>query len=142
MTTPVEPATIRTAEVADRAIIQSLWRMAGLEPATPEEWVALVDDPRSAVLVAERQAGIVGAAIAAFDGWRAFIYHVAVDPDYRHLGIGGALIEEAERYLTSAGARCAFVMVHEDNTDGLALVGQRGYLPEGEIVLTKALTPV
>lgn len=32
-----------------------------------------------------------------------------------------------------------FVMVHQEDTDGLALVGEGGYLPEGEIVLTERL---
>ena len=77
--------------------------------------------------------------VAAFDGWRAYIYHVAVAGDVRRQGLAHDLMAEAERYLLSAGARHVFVTVHEDNTEGLALVGATGYLPEGEIVLAKRL---
>lgn len=139
MATSVQPATIRAAGMANRDAIQSLWVSTGLEPATPEEWTALLDGGTSTVLMAERDDQLVGAAIAGFDGWRAYIYHIAVSPSYRRQGVGRALIEESERYLRSAGARDVFVMVHQDDTDGLALVGEGGYLPEGEIVLTRRL---
>lgn len=139
MATSVQPATIRAAGIANRDAIQELWQSTGLEPATPAEWAALLDGGTSTVLMAERDNQLVGAAIAGFDGWRAYIYHIAVELSSRRQGVGRALIEESERYLRSAGARDVFVMVHQDDTDGLALVGKGGYLPEGEIVLTRRL---
>jgi ribosomal protein S18 acetylase RimI-like enzyme len=91
------------------------------------------------VLVAEAGGTIAGAGVATFDGWRAYIYHVAVSPRHRREGVGHDLMEEAEQYLVSAGARFVYVMVHEENTEGLALVGANGYLPDGDLVLTKPL---
>lgn len=46
---------------------------------------------------------------------------------------------QAEEYLTEAGARHVYVMVSEQNTESLALVGATGYLPGGDIVLAKRL---
>ncbi len=131
--------TLRPAEVVEQDAVQDLWEACGLGRAAPDEWAALLAGDTSAVLVAEEGGVIVGSAIASFDGWRAYVYHVAVHPDRRREGVARALLEEAEHYLLSAGARYVFVAVHEANTDGLALVASEGYLPEGEIVFAKRL---
>lgn len=140
MATAVEVrVSIRPADANDCDGIQELWRAAALSPAAIDEWQALIGGATTAVLVAEDERGIVGAAIATFDGWRAYIYHVAVAERVRHQGIGYDLMGHAEQYLLSAGARFVYVMVNEANTEGLALVGSLGYLPEGDLVLVKRL---
>lgn len=48
-------------------------------------------------------------------------------------------MEDAEQKLLSTGARHVVVTIHEENTEGLALAGAMGYLPEGEIVVAKPL---
>lgn len=138
MTAPVA-TTIRPATEADHQAVLDLWERSSLSAAAPDEWSALIGGDTSVVLVSEEENRITGTAIASFDGWRAYIYHVAVDPGMRGNGLGHALLEEAEQYLLSAGARHVFVAVHEDNTEGLALVGSEAYVPDGEIVLTKRL---
>jgi ribosomal protein S18 acetylase RimI-like enzyme len=130
---------IRAAEATDREAVQQIWEESGLGPATPDEWTALMEGTTNAVLVAEDGGQIVGAAVASFDGWRAYIYHVAVAPQARRQGIAGELMQTAEQYLTGAGARRVYVMVHELNTEGLALTASAGYLPEGDIVFVKRL---
>lgn len=131
--------TIRPALVDDHDAVQRLWDETGLGRAAPDEWEALMSGSTAVVLVAEQNQAIIGTAIASFDGWRAYIYHVAVDDNHRRQGIGHQLFEEAERYLLSAGARFAYITVHEENTEGLALGASEGYLPEGELVLAKRL---
>ncbi|MBI5947536.1 MAG: GNAT family N-acetyltransferase [Chloroflexi bacterium] len=131
--------SIRTAEVADREAIQRVWEAAGLSRAAPDEWEALTAGTTTMVLVAVDVGEVVGVAVASFDGWRAYLYHVAVAEQHRRRGIGHDLMERAERDLLSAGARHVYVMVNQENTEGLALVGSRGYLPEDEIVLVKRL---
>jgi ribosomal protein S18 acetylase RimI-like enzyme len=139
MTSVLESTAIRQADSADLAAVQRLWDASGLSPATPDQWEALLAGETTVVLVAHQADSLIGAAIASFDGWRAYIYHVAVDPAHRRTGIATDLIHQAESYLISAGARSVFVEVHEANTEGLALVASEGYLPDGEIVLTKRL---
>jgi ribosomal protein S18 acetylase RimI-like enzyme len=137
---PVNVSTrIRAAEAADRERVQQIWEESGLAPATPDEWTALMEGTTNAVLVAEDGRDVVGAAVASFDGWRAYIYHVAVPPHARRQGIASELMTTAEQYLTGAGARRVYVMVHESNTEGLALTAAAGYLPEGDIVFVKRL---
>jgi ribosomal protein S18 acetylase RimI-like enzyme len=126
---------IRPAEDGDHDGLQQLWSAAGLTQTAPDEWTALMTAATSVVLVAEGERETIGAAIATYDGWRAYIYHVAVHEKHRRGGVAHRLMESAEQYLIGAGARHVYVMVHQENTEGLALVGSVGYVPEGEIVL-------
>ncbi|MBI2765093.1 MAG: GNAT family N-acetyltransferase [Chloroflexi bacterium] len=130
---------IRAAENADREQVQELWAACGLSQASESEWGSLLGRETSAMLLAADGDEIVGSAIASFDGWRAYIYHVAVAEEHRRRGIAFDLLATAEEYLLGAGARHVYVMVNQENTEGLALVGSQGYLPEGEIVLVKPL---
>ncbi len=130
---------IRPARHHDHDDVLHLWDAAGLGKTAPDEWEALIDGPTSAILVAEDAGDVIGTVVATYDGWRAYIYHVAVDPWRRREGIGRALILEAESYLEGAGARHVFTMVNERNTEGLALLGETGHLPDGDMVLAKRL---
>jgi ribosomal protein S18 acetylase RimI-like enzyme len=130
---------IRPATADQREAVQQLWDEAGLARATPDEWDAIQAGETTALLVALDGDRPVGAAIASFDGWRAYVYHVAVAADHRGQGLGRELLRQAEQFLLSAGARNVFVTVHEQNTEGLALVASEGYLPEGELVFVKRL---
>lgn len=130
---------IRSAEAVDREQVNALWVGAGLAPATADQWDALATSATTGVLVAEEDGRPVAAVVASSDGWRAYIYHLAVAEGYRHRGLGARLMGDAEQQLLSTGARQVFVAVHQDNTEGLALCGSTGYLPEGEIVLAKRL---
>jgi ribosomal protein S18 acetylase RimI-like enzyme len=137
--TMVRGLQIRRATPGDREAVLALWKEAALGDTAPGQWEALLAGEISCVLVGEIDKRIAGTAIASFDGWRAYVYHVAVAPEQRRQGIGHALMEHAEQYLHDAGARFVYVMVDEANTEGLALVGATGYLPEGELVLVKRL---
>lgn len=130
---------IRPVEPADIEAVQALWDETGVGRAAPDEIAALISGDTAAVLVADRGGQVIGTAIASFDGWRAYIYHVAVSASARGQGIAYRLMDRAEQYLISAGARYVYVMVHQDNTDGLALAASAGYLPEPETVLVKRM---
>ena len=131
--------SIRPAENEDRERVQRLWDDCGFGRIAADEWDALMAAPTTAVLLAEDGDELAGTAITSFDGWRAYIYHVAIDAKHRRRGIGHDLMAQAEQFLLTAGARYVHVTVHQENTEGLALVGSVGYLPEGEIVLAKRL---
>jgi ribosomal protein S18 acetylase RimI-like enzyme len=131
---------IRVARLDDHESIEALWREALLPTVSAEEWETLIASTAATVLVAENESGLVGTAVASFDGWRANIYHVAVDPVSRHHGVASALMREGQSILASKGARVIYVLVHEANTQGLALVAAAGYEPElGEMVLKREL---
>ena len=129
---------IRRAQLADQDALVDLWVEAGLGRIGEEEWNALIAHPSAVIFVAEDGEQMVGAAIASFDGWRAYIYHVAVAGPHRHRGVAKDLLQEAESFLFPEGARSIYVMVHQENTAGLALSASMGYVPGGELVLVKS----
>jgi len=130
---------IRRAGPDDRDAVLKLWQSAGLSGADEAEWQTLTQGSAARLLVSHEGEQLAGTAVVAYDGWRAYIYHVAVAPFTRGHGLGKALMAEAEAYLLSQGARRAYVEVNEANTAGLALCTVSGYEPEGEIALVKEL---
>ena len=128
---------IRRANSSDHDGLVDLWVETGLGRLSEEEWDVLIAHPAAAVLIADDGEQMVGAAIASFDGWRAYIYHVAIAEGARHHGVARALMDEAAEHLFGEGASAIYVMVHEENTGGLALAAAAGYMPEGEIVLVR-----
>ena len=131
---------IRVATLRDHTSIEALWSEALLPTVSTQEWETLIAGAAADVLVAEDDGGLVGAAVAAFDGWRAYVYHVAVDPVSRRRGVATALIEEAQSRLAAKGARVVYMLVHEANAHGLALVDAHGYESEvGELVFRREL---
>lgn len=131
--------SIRQAGLADHDQVLRFWESEGLGETAEDEWEALVLGSSATVLLAEVGSELAGTAIAAFDGWRAYIYHVAVAPRHRRHGLAQALIAESEQHLTLAGARRIYILVDGENTAGLALAALSGYLPEGDIALVKEL---
>jgi len=130
---------IRAGRHSDHDAVQGLWAASGLPRASEDEWKALAQGGGASLLVAEDGGVVVGAAVVAYDGWRAFIYHVAVSEGARRGGVGSALMAEGERQLRAKGARLVFALAKESMTDGLALLGASGYEPEGDIAFVKAL---
>ncbi len=135
--------TIRRAKIEDEAAVAGLWRAAGLRAPEDPQWVGLIAGPAARVLVAEDGGSVIGAAVASFDGWRAHIYHVAVAPAHRRLGIGRALVEQAELHLAHEGAQ-RVRMVVDDAGDGgneaaLALAASAGYVRQRDTMMMKEL---
>jgi ribosomal protein S18 acetylase RimI-like enzyme len=79
----------------------------------------VIESDHAWLLVAD-DGGIIGTVIAGWDGWRASLYRLAVDPGRRREGIARALVEAAEDRLTGAGARkiLAIVIREHDHAFG------------------------
>ncbi|WP_018156821.1 GNAT family N-acetyltransferase [Demetria terragena] len=113
---------VRTASEEDVPALIQFWALAGENAARPGDDAELVEnllrrDPDSLV-VAELDGAIVGTVIAGWDGWRAHLYRLAVDPDSRGRGIGRRLVGVAEERLRSLGAIRFDAMVLSDNALG------------------------
>ncbi|WP_090940703.1 GNAT family N-acetyltransferase [Nonomuraea jiangxiensis] len=81
----------------------------------PEKVVQLLERDPEALLIAEQDGRMVGTLIAGWDGWRAHLYRLAVDPAHRRKGIGSLLIQAAEERFARFGAFRADAMVLHDN---------------------------
>ncbi len=101
-----------------------LWAQARSEHASTadriEDVERLIIDSPAALLVAERDGEIVGALIAAWDGWRGNMYRLAVRDGHRRQGIGLALTRAGEDYLLQRGARriTALVAFEDEIAEG------------------------
>lgn len=94
---------MRECRVEDAAAVLELWAEARSGHASSadriEDVERLIVDSPAALLVAEREGEIVGALIAAWDGWRGNMYRLAVRDGNRREGIGIALTRAGEGYL-------------------------------------------
>ena len=133
---------IRPAHDDERAQVSRLWADSGLGVTSDEEWEAISRGPCARVFVAEDDGTLIGAAVTAYDGFRAYIYHVAVAREHRGEGLAHKLMSECEQILRARGAHRTYLLVSESNTAGLALSAAMGYEPEGDIAFVKEIAPV
>jgi ribosomal protein S18 acetylase RimI-like enzyme len=130
---------VRPAGPGDIAAVLALWERArsaaASTPDTPETVARLLDTGPGSLLVAERgpEPAIVGALIAAWDGWRGNMYRLAVDPARRRAGIALALVRAGERHLAPQGARRVTALVAHDEPDAVGLWAAAGYARDADI---------
>jgi ribosomal protein S18 acetylase RimI-like enzyme len=121
---------LREFTMADYEAVVDLWRRAGLwmRPSDSAEQVALKlqRDP-DLFLVAGAEGRTVGVAMGGWDGRRAYIYHLAVDPRWRRRGVGDRLMDELERRFRAKGALKAKLQIMVGNDASAAFFAARGY---------------
>jgi len=76
---------------------------------------------------------LVGLVIANYDGRRGWINRLAVDPDYRGLGLAVELIEKGEEFLSRYGEGLVCALVEEPNYPSMALFEKCGYVCFNEV---------
>ena len=98
-----------------------------------EDVERLVEDSPAALLVAVRDGEIVGALIAAWDGWRGNMYRLAVRVGQRREGVGLDLVRAGEGYLRERGARRITALVAFDDEAAGGFWDAAGYPRDREI---------
>jgi ribosomal protein S18 acetylase RimI-like enzyme len=116
----------------DYQAIYELWENAGSgihlrRSDEPEEIAKKLQRDPDLFLVAEVDGCIVGSVMGGFDGRRGMMYHMAVAPSYRRLGIGTALMEMLEFRLREKGCIRYYLLVAKDNTEAVRFYQQRGW---------------
>ena len=127
--------TVRSARQDDLDAVLALWGGARSAHAvtedTPERVAALLE--HDALLVAEVDGVVVGAVIAAFDGWRGNMYRLAVVPSRRRRGIARLLVEAGEARLRARGAPRVTALVAFDDAAARGFWEAVGYGADAEI---------
>ena len=106
-----------------------LWAAArsshAVTPDEPSAVEGLLQD--GSLLVAVRKGAVLGALIAAWDGWRGNMYRLAVVPEERRSGIGRTLVEAGEAALRARGAKRVTALVAKDDEVACGLWLAAGY---------------
>ena len=123
--------SIRACLQDDVPAVLELWSRARSEHASTadrsEDLRRLLAERPGSVLVAEAGGSIVGALIAAWDGWRGNMYRLAVANEHRRLGTGLALVRAGEEQLRDLGARRITALVAHDDEVAAAFWERAGY---------------
>ncbi|MGH4035014.1 GNAT family N-acetyltransferase [Actinomycetota bacterium Odt1-20B] len=124
---------IRHATPADLDAVLAFWKVAAEGTSITDDRAGverLVARDPEALLLAERDGELAGTVIAGWDGWRASLYRLAVHPDQRRRGVGGALLDAAEERFVALGGRRGDAMVLDDNELAHHAWRAAGYAPQ------------
>ncbi len=128
---------MRRCRESDLPVVLDLWAQARSDHASTvdrlDDVERLVAESPAALLVAERDEEIVGALIAAWDGWRGNMYRLAVRDGHRREGIGLALTRAGEDYLRQCGVRRVTALVAFDDEVAGGFWESAGYPLDREI---------
>jgi ribosomal protein S18 acetylase RimI-like enzyme len=116
----------------DYDAVCTLWENAGVgiqlrRSDTPEEILKKIQRDPDLFLIAITDDNIVGTVIGGFDGRRGLIYHLAVDSNYRELGIGSLLMNEVEHRLRERGCIKSYLLVTRENDSAMRFYEKRGW---------------
>ena len=93
--------------------------------------------------VSEHDRTITGAILAGHDGRRGYTYPPAVNPAYRHQGIGTALVNAALHALANEGIIKVALVVFSRNDAGNAFWERLGFTARGDLTYrNKALRAI
>lgn len=139
---------IRTMTINDYEAVYALWMSCtgmGLNNLDDsEEGIGrfLQRNPDTC-FVAVDEDRIVGVIIAGNDGRRGYIYHTAVNPEYRKQGIGAALVENAMDALKNCGINKVALVVFDRNESGNVFWEKQGFFAREDLVYrNKAISEI
>ena len=133
---------IRPFQLEDAEAVVSLWRRCDLV----RPW----NDPRKDIrrklrvrpdlfLVGVLGGQIVATAMAGYEGHRGWLNYVAVAPEHQRLGLGRAIVKEAERLLREAGSPKINLQVRTANAGAIEFYRRLGYAVDEVVSMGKRL---
>ena len=132
----------RSFQLEDEAAVVSLWQQCDLV----RPW----NDPRKDIrrklrvrpdlfLVGVMNGQVVATAMAGYEGHRGWLNFVAVAPQHQRLGLGRAIMHEAERLLRAAGCPKINLQVRTSNHGVIEFYRRLGYAVDEVVSMGKRL---
>jgi ribosomal protein S18 acetylase RimI-like enzyme len=119
---------IRAFTTDDYEAVAAVWDATeGMSTPTLEEVERKLERDPELFVVAEDGDEVVGVAIGTHDGWRGYVFRLAVAPQRRGEGIGAALVADLERRFAAKGVDRLRVLVHRSNPAARAFWEALGY---------------
>ena len=126
-------------------VIEDYERVYELWLHTPGMGLNTTDDSREGIakyikrnpstsFVAIGDGKVVGVIIAGHDGRRGYIYHTAVLPEYRNLGIAKTLVDRAMSALEAEGIHKVALVAFEGNDIGNGFWEHVGFVRRDDLV--------
>ena len=124
--------------------VVALWREGGVS----RPWNDPVTDiafarkgPHSAILVAVAADEVIATTMVGEDGHRGWVYYVATSPRLQGGGIGRAIMDAAEAWLTCRGIWKMQLLVRADNESAKGFYERLGYRDTETICFQKVIAP-
>lgn len=122
---------IRTMTVSDIPTVCQVWKKSGLAISDYDreqyELVMVLTMNPQTCLVASVGKSTVGTIIGAFNGRRAWIYHLAVLPEWQSQGVGSLLLSTVEATAKHLGATRILLGVGWSNMKVVPFYTKSGY---------------
>jgi ribosomal protein S18 acetylase RimI-like enzyme len=125
----------RPCTKGDINAVLDLWIRGGQQGSTDNTTAIkrmLERDPQLFVLAWDGEA-LVGSLIGAWDGWRANMYRLVIDPEYRRSGIATHLLELVEDELRKLGATRVYALALINSSEAGPFWNHHGYVPNSSI---------
>nr|WP_284700995.1 GNAT family N-acetyltransferase [Rhodoplanes tepidamans] len=136
-TSTADAARVRRAVAADLDALNALEQAVFATDCMSRRSIRrLLASPSAAVLVAEHQGRVAGAAVVLTRAGCAVarLYSIAVDPASAGHGLGPALLAAAEAEAAARGCRAIRLEVHETNARAIARYRRAGFREFGRHV--------
>jgi ribosomal protein S18 acetylase RimI-like enzyme len=134
--------TITPATPTDAPAVIALWHDCALTRPWNDpqaDFTLALETSGSTILLARDGDAIIGSVMVGFDGHRGWVYYLAVAPVVQRGGVGRALMQAAEHWLSSRGAPKIQLMLRDDNAAARGFYAALGYDVQPVITLGKRL---
>ena len=136
---------IRPFELRDAEAVRRLWVQAfPNDPLRNEPAVVIrrkLEVQRELFLVGESDGAILATLLGGYDGFRCWVYHVAVDVAHRQMGYGRQMMQTAERLLKRTGCPKLNIQVRAHNQGVVEFYRRIGYTVDDHVSMGKLLSP-
>ncbi|MCM3127469.1 GNAT family N-acetyltransferase [Paenibacillus provencensis] len=139
----VEFREMRIEDYEDSIALWNRTEGMGLSSADSRESIQLyLERNQGFSQVAVNNGIVIGTLLSGHDGRRGYLYHLAVEPEFRGQSIAKKLVCHALATLREAGIQRAHIMVLDTNEMGKAFWSRMGWTSRNDVLLRSSDTDV